>query len=259
MVDEDETGEQQHHHGEEREDHAHAASGERCPLAVLTALVGARGAETRADPRSRGGVLSGWWRRLRRLRGGDWRRGGGGRGAAGGQRREAVLGQRIVCGAQSQREGLGELGVVGQAVHATVRQRRAVAAHRARDGAGRAVPGWRARRTLRDRAGGGGGAELQLAQALLAEGVQACQQLGGAPVRVEVVVADFALVVLERREVGGGCRGVPDSRVPVIMSSSRRAPNSVSAPGAAAPALGAAAVVVRKRCHGMIRPSSGPR
>lgn len=162
-------------------------------------------------------------------------------------------------GTQSQREGLGELGVVGQAVHAAVRQRRAVAAHRARDGAGRAVPGWRARRALRGRAGGGGGAELQLAQALLAEGVQACQQLGGAPVRIEVVVADFALVVLERREAGGGRRGVPDCGVPIVASSRRSTPNSLPAPEAAAPALGAAAAVVRKRCHGMIRPSSGAR
>lgn len=92
MVDEDETGEQQHHHGKEGEDHADAAGGERCTLAVLTALVGSRGAEAWAAARPGGGVLRGWWRRLRRRRGGGWRRGSGGRGAAGGQRREPVLG-----------------------------------------------------------------------------------------------------------------------------------------------------------------------
>lgn len=256
VVDEDEAGEEQHHHGEEGEDDAHAAGCERGALTVLAALVGARGAQARAGAGSGGGVLGG----RRRLGGG---RGGGGCGAARRQRREAVLGQRVVRRAQRQREGLGELGVVGQAVHAAVGQRRAVAAHGARDGARRAVPGRRAQRALRRGAGrgggGGGSAELQLAQALLAEGVQASQQLGRAPVRVEVVVADFALVVLERREAGDRHRGAPSSRVPAVPVSRRGDPGSCRAPGAAAWASLAAAAVARRRCHGMIRPSSGAR
>ncbi|KAL0624674.1 LOW QUALITY PROTEIN: hypothetical protein AAY473_003723 [Plecturocebus cupreus] len=266
VVDEDEAGEEQHHHGEEGEDHAHAASGERRALAVLAAVVGARGAQARAGARPGGLVLrvrrrlrSG--RRGRLWRGGGGRRGGSGRGQARGQRREAVLGQRVVRGAQSQREGLGELGVVGQAVHAAVGQRRAVAAYRACDGAGRAKPGRRARRALRRGSGGrgGGGAELQLAQALLAEGVQARQQLRRTPVRVEVVVADFALVVLERREARDRLCRVPGSCVPAVRGSLHGDPSSLPAPGAAARALLAAAAVARRRCHGMIRPSSGAR
>ncbi|EAW70799.1 hCG2012440 [Homo sapiens] len=98
---------------------------------------------------------------------------------------------------------------------------------------------------------------LQLAQALLAEGVQARQQLGRAPVRVEVVVADFALVVLKRREAGDRLRCVPGSCVSAVRGSLRGDPSSLPAPGAAAWALLAAAAVARRRCHGMIRPSSG--
>lgn len=105
MVDEDEAGEEQHHHGEEGEDHAHAARGERRSLAVLAALVGTRSAPpARPGAWLAGGVLGG------QLGGGGCggccgRRGaggrGGGRGVARGERREAVLGQRVVRGAQS--------------------------------------------------------------------------------------------------------------------------------------------------------------
>nr|XP_042709514.1 translation initiation factor IF-2-like [Chrysemys picta bellii] len=191
LVDEDEAGKEQHHHGEEGEHHAHAARAQRRPLAALAALVApARGARAGAlRPR-------GWARLVGR---------GARLGAGGGARRgrQAVLGQRV-AGPQLQGEGLGQLGVDGQAVHALVRQGGAVAAHRAADGAAGPGSPWRGagRAGLRGR-GALGGPQVQLAQALLAEGVQALQQLGRAPLQVEVIVADLALVVLVVRGVSG--------------------------------------------------------
>ncbi|XP_020930399.1 uncharacterized protein LOC100626715 [Sus scrofa] len=145
-------------------------------------------------------------------------------------------------------------------MHAAVGQRRAVAAHRARDGAWRAVPGRRAQRAFRrGGSGGGGGAELQLGQALLAEGVQTRQQLGRAPVCVEVVVADLALVVLERREAGDRHRCAPGSGLPTVPGSHRGASCSCGAPRAAgeAPSSPYAAVSAQGGEEALLPPPTG--
>ncbi|MCJ8739812.1 hypothetical protein PDJAM_G00051500 [Pangasius djambal] len=93
-------------------------------------------------------------------------------------RRQRVLRHGVGVHVHAQREVLRDLGVVGQVAYPVIRHGRAVAAHGARD----------APRPLL--------AQVQRVQALLAERVQALEDLGRAPVQVEVVIADLTLVLL---------------------------------------------------------------
>lgn len=111
----------------------------------------------------------------------------------------------------AQRDVVHQLGVEGQAVHPAVRQGRAVPAQRARDGG--VVLGAAALPSAPSLGlGGQGGAQVQLGEALLAEGVQALEQLGRPAPQVEAVVADAALVLLPAAGLGwGGARGGGDA------------------------------------------------
>lgn len=138
VVHEDEAQKQEHHHGQEGEDGAHAAGRERHLLARFAAAAAAAGAA-----RARRGV------------------------------------------ALPERQRSGHRGVVGQVADPVLRHRGSAAAQGADDAPAPTLAG------------------VQRVQALLAEGVQAEQQLGGAALPVEVVVAYLALVLLAGDGAGG--------------------------------------------------------
>lgn len=188
-VHKDQAHEQQHQHGQKGEDHADAAGSQRHSLAALTAVIAHR---VLGERRGRGH--------------------GGGRGrlaGAGGPRRllaaegdkswvqrrrvrwQSVLGQRIRV--DVEREILRHLGVVGEVLYPIIRHRSPVATDRAADAPWPLLP------------------EVKRVQALLAKRVQALQDLRSPAVKVEIIVADFALVLLvgERRGgLAGGFRSV---------------------------------------------------
>lgn len=188
-VHEDQAHEQQHQHGQEGEDHADAAGGQRHPLAALAAVVAHR---VLREGRGRGhgggrARLAGAGRPRRLLPA----QGDESRVQRRRVRRQRVLGQRVRV--DVEREILRHLGVVGQVLYPIIRHRGPVAADGAAD----------APRPLL--------AEMERVQALLAERVQTLQDLGGPAVKVEIIVAYFAFVLLvgeHRGGLAGGFRSV---------------------------------------------------
>ena len=189
-VHEDQAHEEQHQHGQKGEDHAHAAGGQRHPLAALAAVVAHR-----VLGEGRGGGHGGGRRRVadvgrpRRLLPAERDEGRVQRRRVG---RQGVLRQRVRV--DVQREILRHLCVVGQVLYPVVRHRGAVATDRAADAPWPLLP------------------EVQRVQTLLAERVQALQDLRGPAVKVEVIVADLALVLLVGERRGGLAGGLRSAR-----------------------------------------------
>lgn len=188
-VHKDQAHEQQHQHGQKREDHADAAGRQRHPLAALTAVVAHR---VLGEGRGRGhgggrGRLAGAGR-PRRLLPAEGDEGWVQRRRV---RRQSVLRQGVRV--DVERKILRHLGVVGQVLYPIIRHRGPVATDGAADAPWPLLP------------------EVKRVQALLAKRVQALQDLGRPAVKVEIIVADFAFVLLvgERRGgLAGGFRSV---------------------------------------------------
>lgn len=185
-VHEDQAHEEQHQHGQEGEDHAHAAGGQRHALAALTAVVADRvlgEGGGRGHGGGRGRLADAG--RPRSLLAAEGDEGWVHRGR---ERRQSVLREGVRVNVE--RKILRHLGVVGQVLDPVIRHGGPVAADGAADAPWPLLP------------------EVKRVQALLAEGVQALQDLRSPPVKVEVIVADFAFVLLVGKRRGGLAGGV---------------------------------------------------
>lgn len=112
-------------------------------------------------------------------------------------RRQGVLRQRVRV--DVEREILCHLSVVGQILDPIVRDGRPVATHGAADAPWSLLP------------------EMKRVQALLAERVQTLQDLRSPPVKVEVIVTDFAFVLLIGERRGGLTGGLRSARRQIYL------------------------------------------
>lgn len=180
-VHKDQAHEQQHQHGQKGEDHADAAGGQCHSLAALAAVVAHRVLGEGRGSGNGGGrgrlADAGRPRRLLPAQGDQsWVQ-------RGGVRRQGVLRQGVRV--DVEREILRHLGVVGQVLYPIIRHRSPVATDGAADAPWPLLP------------------EMKRVQALLAERVQALEDLRSPAVKVEIIVADFAFVLLVGKRRGG--------------------------------------------------------